>query len=80
METIPRFKVSSERLGKPGIEPTTPDLQGELLDHYTTEASKQIDSRKNKLSLPQPRQPLKFTFEYLTTDNRQYKVNLNNIK
>ena len=27
----PWFKVSSERLEKPGIEPTTPSLQGELL-------------------------------------------------
>ena len=25
----PRFEVSSERLEKPGIEPMTPDLQGE---------------------------------------------------
>ena len=28
-ETGPRFKVSSERLEKPGIEDTTPGLQGE---------------------------------------------------
>ena len=38
-ETGPRFKVSSERLEKPGIELTTPGLQGEWLNHYTTEAS-----------------------------------------
>ena len=25
----PRFRVSPERLEKPGIEPTTPDLEGE---------------------------------------------------
>ena len=35
----PRFKVSSERLVKPGIEPTTPGLQGEWLNHCATEAS-----------------------------------------
>ena len=34
----PRFRVSSERL-EPGIEPTTPGLEGEKLNHYTTEAS-----------------------------------------
>ena len=31
--------LSSERLEKPGIEPTTPGLQGEWLNHYATEAS-----------------------------------------
>ena len=36
----PRFRVSSERLEKPGIEPTTPVLEGEQLYHYATEASK----------------------------------------
>ena len=35
----PRFRVSSERLEKPGIEPTTPCLEGEQLNHYATEAS-----------------------------------------
>ena len=35
----PRFRVSSERLEKPGIEPTTPVLEGEQLNHYATEAS-----------------------------------------
>ena len=35
----PRFRVSSERLEKPGIEPTTPGLEGEQLNHYATEAS-----------------------------------------
>ena len=35
----PRFRVSSERLEKPGIEPTTPGLEGEQLNHYVTEAS-----------------------------------------
>ena len=39
METVSWFKVSSERLEKPGIEPTTPGLQGELLNHYATEAT-----------------------------------------
>ena len=34
-----RFRVSSERLEKPGIEPTTRGLEGEQLNHYTTEAS-----------------------------------------
>ena len=38
-QTGPRFKVSSERLEKPGIELTTPGLQGDYLNHYTTEAS-----------------------------------------
>ena len=33
----PRFRVSSERLEKPGIEPTTPDLEGEQLHHYATD-------------------------------------------
>ena len=36
----PRFGVSSERLEEPGIEPTTPGLEGEQLNHYATEASK----------------------------------------
>ena len=35
----PRFRVSSERLEKPGIEPTTPGLEGEQLNHYATEVS-----------------------------------------
>ena len=34
----PQLKVSSNRMMKPGIEPATPDLQGECLIHYTTEA------------------------------------------
>ena len=34
----PRFSVSSERLEKPGIEPTTPGLEGEQLNHYAMEA------------------------------------------
>ena len=38
-ETGPRFKVSSERLEKPGFELTTPGLQGGWLNHYTKEAS-----------------------------------------
>ena len=40
METGPRFKVSSERLEKPGFEHTTPGLQGKKLNQYATEASK----------------------------------------
>ena len=35
----PRLRVSSERLEKPGIEPMTPGLEGEQLNHYGTEAS-----------------------------------------
>ena len=35
----PRFRVSSKRLEKPGIEPTIPGLEGEQLNHYATEAS-----------------------------------------
>ena len=35
-----RFKVSSERLEKPGIELTTPGLEGKWLNHYATEAPK----------------------------------------
>ena len=38
-ETGPRFKGSSKRLEKPGIELTTPGLKGKWLNHYTTEAS-----------------------------------------
>ena len=38
METGPRFKVSSDGLVKPGIEPVTPDLQGKRFIHYTTAA------------------------------------------
>ena len=41
METGPRLKVSSDRLEKPGIEPTTPGLQGKSLIHYTTAAPKE---------------------------------------
>ena len=33
------FKVSSERLEKPGIELTTPGLEGKWLNHNATEAS-----------------------------------------
>ena len=33
----PRFRVSSERLEKPGIELTTTGLEGKQLDHYATE-------------------------------------------
>ena len=39
METGSRLNVSSERLVKLGIEPTTPGLQGKRLIHYTTAAS-----------------------------------------
>ena len=35
----PRFKVSSGRLEKPGIELTTPGLESKWLNHYTREAS-----------------------------------------
>ena len=35
----PRFRVSSERLEKSGIGPTTPGLEGEQLNHYATGAS-----------------------------------------
>ena len=35
----PRFKVSSDRLVKPGIEPGTPGLQGKRFIHYTTAAT-----------------------------------------
>ena len=43
----PRFRVSSERLEKPGIKPMTPGLEGEQtpglegeqLNNYATEAS-----------------------------------------
>ena len=38
MEKGPEFKVSSDRLVKPGIEPATPDLQGKRFIHYTTAA------------------------------------------
>ena len=40
METGPRFKVSSDRLVKLGIEPASPGLQGKWLIHYTTAAPK----------------------------------------
>ena len=35
----PQFRVSSKRPEKPGIEPMTPGLEDEQLNHYTTEAS-----------------------------------------
>ena len=35
----PRFRVSAERLEKPGIKPTTSGLEDEQLNHYSTEAS-----------------------------------------
>ena len=38
METRPLLKVSSDRLVKPGIEPTTPGLQGKQFIHKTTTA------------------------------------------
>ena len=43
----PRFRVSSERLEKPGIEPTTPGLEGEQLNHYATEASNYVVVAEN---------------------------------
>ena len=46
----PRFRVSSERLEKPGIEPTTPGLEGGQLNHYATEASLQYWGRRSCLS------------------------------
>ena len=39
----PWLRVSSERLEKPGIEPTTPGLEGEQLNHYATEAIEGAD-------------------------------------
>ena len=49
----PRFRVSSERLEKPGIEPTTPGLEGEQVNHYATEASEIINymRKKNTVSI-----------------------------
>ena len=38
METGPRLKVTSDRLVKPGIEPSTIGLQGKRFIHYTTAA------------------------------------------
>ena len=35
----PRFLVPSDGLEKPGIEPATPGLQGQLHNHCTMEAS-----------------------------------------
>ena len=43
----PRFKVSFERLGKPGIESTTPDLEGGQFNHYAMEASETIGEKGN---------------------------------
>ena len=34
-----QFRVSSERLKMARFQPTTPDLEGEHLKHYATEAS-----------------------------------------
>ena len=48
----PQFKVSSERLEKPGIEHTTTTLQGESLYHYTTEASTIDTTRGIKHDFP----------------------------
>ena len=45
------FKVSSERLEKPGIELTTPGLEGKWLNHYTTEASNEAGSQGVVLAL-----------------------------
>ena len=46
----PRLKVSPERLEKPGIEPTTPGLESEQLNHYATEEQTIAD----KLALSSP--------------------------
>ena len=35
----PQLKVSSNRKVKPEIEPATPGLQGNELNHYTTAAT-----------------------------------------
>ena len=34
-----RVRVSSEKLEKPGMDPTTPGLEGEKLNHYTRMSS-----------------------------------------
>ena len=44
----PRFKVSSERQEKPGIELTSPGFEGKWLNHYTTEASRDCSQYKKK--------------------------------
>ena len=49
METEPRFKVSFDRLEKPGIEPATPVLQGKWFIHYTTAAPKKLDYKLKKI-------------------------------
>ena len=38
----PQHKVSSDRLEKPGIEPTTPGLEGKWLIHYNTAAPQDL--------------------------------------
>ena len=42
MQTGSQFKVSSERLEKPGIEPITPSLPGELLHQYIITTSHRL--------------------------------------
>ena len=44
METGPQRNVSSDRLMKPGIEPSTPGSQGKWLIHYTTAAPTLVGS------------------------------------
>ena len=43
----PRLSVSSERLEKPEIEPTTPGLGGEQLNHSAKEASENYLNNSN---------------------------------
>ena len=43
----PPFRVSSERVEKPGIDPTTPGLEGEQLNHYAMEASQGCTTTEN---------------------------------
>ena len=42
----PRFRVSSERLEKPGIKPTIPGLEGEQLNHNVIGAYKKEAYKK----------------------------------
>ena len=43
-----RDGISSERLEKPGIKPTTPGLQAKMFCHYTTKASSVYKIRERK--------------------------------
>ena len=76
------FKVSSERLEKPGIEPTTPGLQGDKLYLYTTEASYLEYNHYGQSKGNQPHcdyMPMQYTLIFNGCKNDDFQIEKGNI-